>query len=135
MSLPQRIKMTQIHLDQQREEFASLRKELEQARDSSTRNKMLLEEATQSATSHEQILLQLDERVQELTQRLKEKQEVAASLADEVELLAGSSAVSVPTNFKLSAPQGNLQELLDKVGSDLLCFRDSKGVVWEIAKA
>lgn len=133
----ERIRLTKIHLDQQRGESSSLRREIESVYESSVRSKMLLEEITQSSSSHDRIIVELTSKLTFLRETLQNQEGLKEKLAQEIETMKGTNRQRIPTAFSLSTFNDmNVQEILNKTekNQEIICFKDFKGKIWELAK-
>lgn len=133
----ERIRLTKIHLAQQREESSFLRREIESVYESSVRSKMLLEEITQSSSSHDRIITELTSKFTQLKETLQNQEGLKDKLSQEIETMKGTNSQRIPTSFSLSTFNDmNVQEILNKTDKnrEIICFKDFKGKIWEISK-
>ena len=133
--IEERIKLTKIYLEQQKEENGELRKEFGTLKELSLRHRLMLDDQLKNLTSNQKLLQSLKDQKISLENTLTTNEEMIRKLEDEINQLKGVKNTYIPTEFQLSAHQNEkLQTILDKSIEDneLLCFKDINGGVWQM---
>jgi hypothetical protein len=132
----ERLKLTKIYLQQQKEENSELRRELARLQELVLRNRLLMDDLLNSVASNEKNIKGINEINTLLENSIKTNDENVLKLEDEIKQLRGVKNTYIPTDFLLTCNGENLQNVLDRVDGtgDELWFRDLNGDFWKIEK-
>ncbi|CAG9317491.1 unnamed protein product [Blepharisma stoltei] len=135
--IEERCKLTQLYIDQQREENGGLRKQLGELKEQSLRYKIMLDELIQNASSYDKTVEDLKAKIKAAEQKIVAQGDTEKKLDEDLKRLRGIKNSILPTDFQVVATQGaSLQEILDNCdqNEEAIYFKDKNGSVWEIMK-
>lgn len=135
--LDERIRLTRIYIDQQKDENSDLRKELAELTELSLRNRLMLDDQLNSVAANEKIIHSIKDHNKALESNIKSNDEIINKLEDEISQLKGVKSTYLPTDFLLSSTNSEaLQDILNKSieMSESICFKDLNGNIWQIVK-
>lgn len=132
----ERLKLTKIYLQQQKEENSELRRELARLQELVLRNKLLLDDLTNSVVSNEKVIKGITEQNSSLEKTIEANKEAILKIEDEIKELSGVKNSYISTDFCLTCSGEDVQVLLDKAenSGEIVCFRDLNGDYWKIIK-
>jgi predicted RNase H-like nuclease (RuvC/YqgF family) len=132
----ERLKLTKIYLQQQKEENSELRRELARLQELVLRNKLLLDDLTNSVLSNEKAIKGINDLNLGLEKTIGTNEETILKLEDEIKQLRGVKSTFIPTDFCITCTGESVQDLLDKAetAGEIVCFRDLNGEFWKIVK-
>lgn len=132
--IEERIKLTQIHVDQQKEENADLRKQINDIKDSSLRSKVMLDELIQNTQNNEKTIEDLKLRIQSLENTLANHRETEAKLQEDIDRLNSTKESIVYSDYELIGTdvQESLNKTLEK--NQNIYFKDSLNQIWQVVK-
>ena len=135
--IDERVRLTKIYLDQQKEENSELRTEHDSLKEFSLRNRLLLDDQAKGIATNEKFINTITEQNKTLESSIKANEEMISKLEDEINQLRGVKSTYLPTDFFLVNNQSEeLQEALDNIieQGDLICFKDLNGNIWQIER-
>ena len=134
--LDEKLRLTKIYLDQQREENSDLREEFASLKELSLRNKLMLDDIMKTANANDKSRETIEKQNEVLESGININQELIIKLEDEINQLKGIKNTYIPTDFQLSSKSEDIQEVLDRAfdTKEIICFRDANGKIWQIIK-
>lgn len=134
--LDEKMRLTKLYLDQQREENSDLREEFASLKELSLRNKLMLDDLKKNANINESTLKSLEKQNEGLESLIQTNNDLIIKLGDEIEQLKGVKNTYLPTDFQIVSTQNEeIQQILDRVSDEkeTICFKDIDGKLWQIA--
>ena len=138
VSEDEKLRLTNLHVDQQREEKNNLRKSLDEISLAANRSKILLHEMIARLTSYESSEREIVENIKELKRRTSKQTETISQIRDEISKSSSNPDSMIFTDFQMVSNSGttSIQDVLDasERHNEKIFFKDTHGAIWQIVK-
>lgn len=138
VSEDEKVRLTNLHIDQQREENHNLRRSLDEINTAANRSKILLQEMISRLSSYESNEREMIANIQELKRRTSQQSDTVSQIRDEVSRSSSNPDSMIFTDFQMVSNSGStsIQDVLDtsERHNEHIFFKDTNGAIWQIVK-
>lgn len=138
VSEDEKLRLTNLHVEQQREENHNLRRNLDEISIAANRSKILLQEMIARLASYESNEREMVANIQELKRRTSQQTETISQIRDEISKSSSNPDSMIFTDFQMVSNSGTttIQDVLDasERHNEQIFFKDTHGAIWQIVK-